>query len=210
MNISVQMHQSHCSSRLHCTFHRQKTSLIFASLCLAIFFLHSIAQLRSLALHRANLLSKVAALSGCRGGPTLQRFCWNQRTLVTIKRIETKLEFWEDKPVVFFGGHNNSLIKKWENWNCRPPVPKKNWKFLTWKFEHGTVGIHSIKEIFEDFLGFYGQFLGCGIFWGWDDGISEGVFSSAQNLTRAPRLGIPLVVPACQSEVNTLVFRKLL
>lgn len=40
-----------------------------------------------------------------------------------------------------------------------------------------TVGIHSIKEIFQDFLGFYGQFLGCSIFWGWDDGISEGVSS---------------------------------
>ena len=126
------------------------------------------------------------------------------------KNWNTKLEFWEDKPVVFFWWTQQFTNQKNERIEIvAPPSQKK-----TGNFWHGSLnmglGIHSIKEIFEDFLGFYGQFLGCGIFWGWDDGISEGVFSSAQNLTRAPRLGIPLVVPACQSEVNTLVFRKLL
>ena len=75
-------------------FHGQISFCAFLCLCGFLSAFHTLP--RSPALHRANLLSKVA-VSGCSGGPTLQRFCWNQRTSVTIKKKTKNVNFCKEK-----------------------------------------------------------------------------------------------------------------
>ena len=170
------------------TFHRQKiTSLIFASLCLAIFFLqfHSPA--------------KIPNASPCEPSFESHRSQWMPwrpdapTVLLESKDLSYNQKNWNKTGVLggqtcsFFRGTKQLTNQKMRELKLSPTPLQKKMKIFdmevwTW-YCYLTVGIHSIWEIFEDFLGVYGQFLGCSIFW-------DGMMGSLKVCSQEPKTSL--------------------